>query len=67
VGDQSTKDLMDIFTDELFVPQHFFPAENLRQAILKYKAKNPDPADWAAFINMGTPYPPGMEVQMGLK
>jgi hypothetical protein len=64
VGDKSTKDLMDIFTDELFVPQHFFPAENLRQAILKYKAKNPDPADWAAFINMGTPYPPGMLVRM---
>ncbi|MFN8300044.1 MAG: hypothetical protein U0T75_13135 [Chitinophagales bacterium] len=57
------KDLMDIFTDEL-LPQYSFPAENLRQAILKFKQKDAKLSHWSAFVNMGTPYPPGLMMQL---
>jgi CHAT domain-containing protein len=64
VEDKATMAFMDTFTTELFVSQKFFPAENLRQAILKYKTINPDPSAWAAFIDMGTPYPPDLLIKM---
>lgn len=64
VDDEATKELMDIFTDELFKPQYSFPAENLRQAILKFKQKDAKLSHWSAFVNMGTPYPPGLLVKL---
>jgi CHAT domain-containing protein len=57
VNDKSTQELMHLFIDELKVKHRFFPADNLRAAILKYKKMNPDPLSWAPFIIMGIPYP----------
>ncbi|MCW5907247.1 MAG: CHAT domain-containing protein [Chitinophagales bacterium] len=64
VDDKATKELMNHFTEELFLPSHFFPAENLRKAMLKYREENPSPNDWASFLNMGTPYPPAIKYHM---
>ncbi len=63
VNDNSTRELMHMFIDELYVPHNFFPADNFRAAILKYKSQNPSPNAWAAFTIMGTPYPISMKMQ----
>ena len=64
VDDKSTRDLMHLVIDELKVPHNFFPADNLREAILKYKKHNSDPAVWAPFTIMGTPYPLNFYINM---
>jgi hypothetical protein len=59
VDDKATLELMKLFAQELSVEHDFFPSENLRQAILKFKQQDSNPSHWAAFIGMGFPYPPG--------
>lgn len=59
VDDEATKNLMLLFVNQLFIPHHYFPAGNLRSAILEYKKSDPNPAYWGSFISMGNPYPPG--------
>jgi hypothetical protein len=67
VNDEATAKLMHLFMDELTVPQSFFPADNLRQAVLKFKQHDNNPAHWAAFANMGAPYPVGAKVHLEAK
>ena len=67
VNDGHTREFMVGFGRQLLQPQAFFPSEHLRQAILAMKAKHPDPGVWAAFINMGTPYSPSMNMKMEVK
>ena len=56
VDDQETKKLMLYFIEELGKEQVFFPAENLRHAILRYKQEiSYEPIYWAAFQVFGTP------------
>jgi len=45
------------------VQHEFFPSDNIRAAILKYKAQNHNSSAWAAFTIMGTPYPTNMKMQ----
>jgi len=65
VSDASTSKFMVGFIRQLKIPGRFFPAENLRMAILDYKKKDPDVSAWGAFTLMGVPYP--MCTTMGLK
>jgi CHAT domain-containing protein len=67
VDDKTTGELMHLFIDELKIPHRFFPADNLRAAIIKYKAINPDPAAWAPFTIMGTPFPMDMRLYLEVK
>lgn len=56
VDDEQTKILMLLFVEELMKEQYFFPAENFRQAVLRYKREVGDvPIHWASFQNFGTP------------
>lgn len=56
VDDEQTKILMLLFMEELQKDQFFFPAENFRQAVLRYKSEvSVDPIYWASFQNFGTP------------
>jgi CHAT domain-containing protein len=64
VDDQATAELMELFALELKEEHPFFPSEHLRQAIIQYKEQNPNPAYWAAFITMGTPYPASLNMSM---
>jgi CHAT domain-containing protein len=64
VDDAYTQILMQYFTDELFVEHDFFPATNLRYAILKLKEENPNPYVWAAFVSMGMPYPSKVKLEV---
>jgi len=57
VNDKATKELMILFfRDMLGKPRSFYPASHLREAILKFKAKQSNPALWAPFILFGFPY-----------
>ncbi len=67
VRDEATKELMAEFMNELKQPHVFFPADNLRQAIVNYKKKNPDPAAWACFTMMGTPFPVNLKMNIESK
>jgi hypothetical protein len=67
VEDQPTKEMMVSFVKELFVKHDYFPAGNLRQAILDYKKKDPNPAHWSAFISMGYVYPAGSVMNIKLE
>ena len=67
VDDSATKDLMLLFVKELFIEHDFFPAANLRQAMLEYKKTDDDPAHWGAFISMGYSYPPVTAKRMEIK
>lgn len=55
VNDQATQELMQVFAEQLLIPQSYFPSNSLRNAMLQYKQKNPNPSAWGAFISMGTP------------
>ena len=61
IDDQSTSDLMKLFLEELQTPQSYWPVSPLRQAILRYRAMDPDPLHWGAFQSMGLAYP-GTEI-----
>lgn len=64
VPDGPTADFMIGFTKELFNPSGFFPAGQLRKTILAQKAQSGDSRAWAAFVNFGVPYPPGVQMKM---
>jgi CHAT domain-containing protein len=46
---------MKILIEELKTPRYFYPAENLRQAILKFRRINPDKL-WSSMVNFGICY-----------
>jgi CHAT domain-containing protein len=70
VDDEATAQFMELFMEEL-TPFYldssvmfngkvgfdmvFYPAYQLRQAMLKFKKIDPDPNHWAAFISTGSP------------
>ena len=70
VDDEATAHFMELFMEEL-TPFYldssvmfngkvgfdmvFYPAYQLRQAMLKFKKIDPDPNHWAAFISTGSP------------
>lgn len=63
VNDEATKELMKLYIRNLqdpFAnmeePFTYYPAEQLRQAILEYKEIDPDPAHWAPFMVFGYPF-----------
>ncbi|NJO24745.1 MAG: hypothetical protein HC867_01600 [Bacteroidia bacterium] len=53
MNDESTKDLMVMFMNQLQQPDYFFPASHLRKAILEYKRKDNTLAHWAPFMVFG--------------
>ncbi len=55
VGDDATREFMEIFMEKIQAPHRFFPGGPLRQTMLEYRAKNPDPLAWAAFSVFGLP------------
>ncbi len=67
VADASTKTFMVGFIHQLKIPQRFFPAQNLRMAILEYKKNDPDISAWGAFTLMGVPYPMCMTIGLDSK
>ncbi len=56
LDDQNIVAFMTILVAELKKPQYFYPAENLRQAVLKFKSINSNPAYWSAMVNFGVCY-----------
>ncbi|CAN5118275.1 hypothetical protein BH09BAC5_BH09BAC5_02020 [soil metagenome] len=64
VQDVATSEIMLLFLNELEISQPFFPAENLRQAILKYKQSNPSPQTWGAFSIIGVPFPSALDMKL---
>lgn len=57
LDDQNIVAFMTILVAELKKPQYFYPAENLRQATLRYKNEvNSNPAYWSAMVNFGVCY-----------
>ncbi len=56
VNDESTKNLMVMFMNQLQQPDYFFPASHLRKAILEYKRKDNTLAHWAPFMVFGFTY-----------
>ncbi len=63
VSDEATKELMKLYIRNLqdpFAnmeePFTYYPAEQLRQAILEYKESDPNPAHWAPFVVFGYPF-----------
>jgi hypothetical protein len=57
VDDRATARFMPLVMEELQQPARFFPAENFRRAVERYRQLDPDPSHWAAFSLMGVPYP----------
>lgn len=57
VDDRAAAVFMPIVMEELEKPAPFFPAENFRRAVERFRAIDPNPAHWAAFSLMGIPYP----------
>jgi CHAT domain-containing protein len=55
VDDDATSELMQLFVQKLRKPSHFFPAAQLREAILEFKTKKGDPNKWAPFVVFGVP------------
>jgi CHAT domain-containing protein len=56
LDDENIVPFMTILMEELKKPQYFYPAENLRQAILRYKKISANPAYWSAMVNFGITY-----------
>jgi CHAT domain-containing protein len=57
VDDRAAAVFMPIVMEELQKPSPFFPAENFRRAVERFRTIDPNPAHWAAFSLMGVPYP----------
>jgi len=57
VDDRAAEVFMPLVMEELQKPAPFFPAENFRRAIERYRAIDSNPAHWAAYSLMGIPYP----------
>ncbi|MBL7813227.1 MAG: CHAT domain-containing protein [Bacteroidetes bacterium] len=56
LNDRDMVPFMQTVMEELAKPQYFYPAENLRQAVLRYRRINPNPAVWAAMVKFGIDY-----------
>lgn len=56
VDDVSTKNLMLLFMQEMKSPDYYYPAGQLRKAILKYREKDKEMANWAPFTVFGFTY-----------
>ncbi len=65
VNDKATGEMMPMVIDSMFQFDSFFPAAQMRNAILAYRKQNPKPRDWGAFSIFGVPYP--TFVKMNLK
>lgn len=61
VDDRATARFMPLVMEELKKPAPFFPAENFRRAVERFRLLDPDPSHWAAFSLMGVPYPVYMQ------
>lgn len=55
VDDTATQELMQLFMEKIQEPHTFFPCEPLRQAMLEYRKKRPEPIFWAPFSAFGVP------------
>lgn len=55
VDDQSTAKLMQYFLEELKKESVFFPANHLRNAIIRFRKEDSNPAHWAPFVVFGFP------------
>lgn len=56
VDDKSTKNLMLLFMQEMKKPDYYYPAGQLRKAILKYRENDKQLAHWAPFTVFGFTY-----------
>lgn len=66
VGDKATGEMMPVVMDSMFVYSPFFPATNIRNAILEYRKTNPNPRDWGAFSYFGIPFPVNVPARLNL-
>lgn len=55
VDDQSTARLMQYFLEELKKEDVFYPANHLRNAIIRYRKEDKNPSHWAPFVVFGFP------------
>lgn len=67
VGDKATGEMMPMVMDSMFVYSPFFPASNLRNAILEYRKTNTNPRDWGAFSYFGIPFPVNVTSKLEIK
>jgi CHAT domain-containing protein len=57
LDDEASVELMKIYLEELQKSTPFFPSQNLRNAMLRFRKTHPNPAHWGPFVSFGSPYP----------
>lgn len=67
VNDAATGKMMPMIVDSLFEEHGFFPATQMRNAILNYRKLDNNPQNWGAFSILGIPFPPQTPMAIYLK